>query len=41
MEALTARRNCARRDSGDEYDRWREEELSWSTAKYHNDGNAV
>jgi hypothetical protein len=41
IEALTARRNCARRDGGDEYDRWREEELSWSTATYHNDGNAV
>lgn len=41
IEALTARRNCARRDGGDEYDRWREEEPSWSTATYHNDGNAV
>ncbi|KAI1679452.1 Dimer-Tnp-hAT dimerization containing protein [Pyrenophora tritici-repentis] len=41
IEALTARRNCARRDGGDEYDRWLEEEPSWSTATYHNDGNAV
>ncbi|KAI1522888.1 hypothetical protein PtrCC142_011668 [Pyrenophora tritici-repentis] len=29
IEALTARRNCARRDGGDEYDRWLEEEPSW------------
>ncbi|KNG44749.1 hat domain-containing protein [Stemphylium lycopersici] len=28
IEALTARRNCARRDGGDEYDRWLEEEPS-------------
>ncbi|KAI1571615.1 hypothetical protein PtrEW4_004663 [Pyrenophora tritici-repentis] len=30
IEALTARRNCARRDGGDEYDRWLEEEPSWT-----------
>ena len=41
IEALTARRNCARSGNSDEYDRWREEEPSWSTATYHADGNAV
>ncbi|RAR12722.1 nonribosomal peptide synthase [Stemphylium lycopersici] len=32
IEALTARRNCARRDGGDEYDRWLEEEPSWTSS---------
>ena len=34
------RRNGARGDN-DEYDRWREEEPSWNTATYYNDGNAT
>jgi hypothetical protein len=41
IEALTARRNCVRGDGGNEYDRWRENEPSWSTATYYGDGNAV
>ncbi|KAI0616027.1 Dimer-Tnp-hAT domain-containing protein, partial [Pyrenophora tritici-repentis] len=41
IEALTTRRNCARSNRSDEYDRWREEEPSWSTATYHADSNAV
>jgi hypothetical protein len=41
IEALTARRNYPRRNGGDEYDRWREDEPSWSTATYYGDGNAV
>ncbi|KAG9375815.1 Dimer-Tnp-hAT domain containing protein [Pyrenophora tritici-repentis] len=39
--ALTSRRNCARSDSRDEYDRWRELEPEWSMETYHGDGNAV
>jgi hypothetical protein len=39
--ALTSRRNCARSDSRDEYDRWRELEPEWSLETYHSDGNAV
>jgi hypothetical protein len=39
--SLTARRNCARSDSIDEYDRWHDQEPEWSLATYHNDGNAV
>jgi hypothetical protein len=39
--AYTSRRNCARSDSLDEYDRWREQEPEWSMETYHSDGNAV